>query len=113
MREHRAVNSILDSSWFQTPASMPDLRPYVSVVYESLGTSSLSAALFGPVIAPDGSMSNWSSGLPNYGGMGLDLTPGQSVRVDVGRRMIYTNQAKLLDLIGISRVRPLGYKIPP
>lgn len=111
VRDHQLMDFILDGSPFQTQAPIPDPRPYISVVYESGGTSSLGAGLVGPLIAPDGSMSSWSSGLPNDRGFGIGFAfaSGQSVQVDVGRRLIYTNRARLLDLIGVSRVRFLGY----
>ncbi|KAG8955072.1 hypothetical protein FRC04_009529 [Tulasnella sp. 424] len=90
---------------------MPDIRPYVSVVWNS------SAYPARPVLNAGVSTVPTTRGTEDFNfvtnvsdsprefvaGVTFNFTAGQTLRVDVGRRRIYMNRATFLDLIGISQ----------
>ncbi|KAG8955065.1 hypothetical protein FRC04_009522 [Tulasnella sp. 424] len=103
-------SSIWENSGFQASQHVPDIRPYVSVVWNSsayparpvliagVSTIIIDETTYGPEF--DFIMGDGNSPEP---GLTFNFTAGQTIRADVGRRRIYANRATFLDLIGIAR----------
>ncbi|KAG9021562.1 hypothetical protein FS837_007169 [Tulasnella sp. UAMH 9824] len=104
--------SIWDPLDYQTSATAPNTRPYVTVTWNSAAYSAkplLSAGLSSVPITRDdydySKVITWGTESPREWkrGVTFKFTVGQTLGVDVGRRRIYANRATFLDLIGISQ----------
>ncbi|KAG9033218.1 hypothetical protein FS837_002530 [Tulasnella sp. UAMH 9824] len=104
--------SIWDPLDYQTSATAPNTRPYVTVTWNSAAYPAkplLNAGLSSVPTTRDesdySSVITWGTASPREWkhGVTFNFTAGQTLGVDVGRRRIYANRATFLDLIGISQ----------
>ncbi|KAG8924722.1 hypothetical protein FRC01_011131, partial [Tulasnella sp. 417] len=113
---------IWDRIEFRTSASVPDTRPYVSVSWNSSAyqTSQVLNAGLGSIhfgrsnIMDSVNMITGRSDNPNEvkPGVTFNLTAGQDLRINVGRRRDYNVRGTFLDLIGIPQTPSVDVTYP-